>query len=110
MEADKRFYYKENEKMMQWIKENQEKFNIAKKEAFLPAFNDEFDLAVASYLQAKGILRKIGIENIGYAENKDDTLYTITDIIDYANKNNKKDIINILENCNNITELKKNKI
>ena len=107
MEVDKRFCYKENEKMMQWIKENQEKFNIAKKEAFLQAFNDDFDLTVASYLQAKGILRKIGIENIGYAENKDGTLYTITDIIDYANKNNKKDIINILENCNNMTELKK---
>lgn len=107
MEVDKRFCYKENEKMMQWIKENQEKFNIAKKEAFLPAFNDEFDLTVASYLQAKGTLRKFEIENIGYAENKDGTLYTITDIIEYANKNNKKNIINILENCNNMIELKK---
>ena len=31
MGTDKRFNYKENEKMMQWIKENQEKFNTAKK-------------------------------------------------------------------------------
>ena len=107
MGTDKRFYYKENEKMMQWIKENQEKFNVAKKEAFLPAFNDEFDLTVASYLQAKGILRKFGIENIGYVENKDGTLNIIVDIIEYANKNNKKNIINILENCNNMIELKK---
>lgn len=107
MGTDKRFYYKENEKMMQWIKENQEKFNVAKKEAFLPAFNDEFDLTVASYLQAKGILRKFGIENIGYVEDKDGTLNIIVDIIEYANKNNKKNIINILENCNNMIELKK---
>lgn len=107
METDKRFNYKENEKMMQWIKENQEKFNTAKKEAFLPAFNDEFDLTVTSYLQAKGILKKFGIENIGYVENKDGTLYTITDIIEYSNKINKKNVVDILENCNNITELKK---
>ena len=107
MGTDKRFYYKENEKMMQWIKENQEKFNVAKKEAFLPAFNDEFDLTVASYLQAKGILRKFGIENIGYVEDKDGTLNIIVDIIEYANKNNKKNIINILENCNNMIEFKK---
>lgn len=107
MEADKRFYYKENEKMMHWIKENQEKFNTAKKEAFLQAFNDDFDLTVASYLQAKGILRKFGIENIGYVEDKDGTLNIIVDIIEYANKNNKKNIINILENCNNMIELKK---
>ena len=107
MGTDKRFYYKENEKMMQWIKENQEKFNVAKKEAFLPAFNDKFDLTVASYLQAKGILRKFGIENIGYVEDKDGTLNIIVDIIEYANKNNKKNIINILENCNNMIELKK---
>lgn len=107
MGTDKRFYYKENKKMMQWIKENQEKFNVAKKEAFLPAFNDEFDLTVASYLQAKGILRKFGIENIGYVEDKDGTLNIIVDIIEYANKNNKKNIINILENCNNMIELKK---
>lgn len=107
MGTDKRFYYKENEKMMQWIKENQEKFDVAKKEAFLPAFNDEFDLTVASYLQAKGILRKFGIENIGYVEDKDGTLNIIVDIIEYANKNNKKNIINILENCNNMIELKK---
>ena len=107
MGTDKRFYYKENEKMMQWIKKNQEKINTAKKEAFLPAFNDEFDLTVTSYLQAKGILKKFGIENIGYAEDKDGTLNIIVDIIEYANKNNKKDIINILENCNNMTELKK---
>lgn len=107
METDKRFYYKENEKMMHWIKENQEKFNTAKKEAFLQAFNDDFDLTVASYLQAKGILRKFGIENIGYVEDKDGTLNIIVDIIEYANKNNKKNIINILENCNNMIELKK---
>lgn len=107
MEADKRFYYKENEKMMHWIKENQEKFNTAKKEAFLQAFNDDFDLTVASYLEAKGILRKFGIENIGYVEDKDGTLNIIVDIIEYANKNNKKNIINILENCNNMIELKK---
>ena len=107
MGTDKRFNYKENEKMMQWIKENQEKFNTAKKEAFLPAFNNEFDLTTASYLKTKGILKRIGMENIGYAENKDGSLYTIVDIIEYANKINKKDIISILENCNNMTELKK---
>lgn len=107
MEKDIRFCYKENEKMLQWIKENQEKFNVTKKEAFLPAFNDEFDLTVASYLQAKGILKKFGIENIGYVEDKEGTLNIIVDIIEYANKINEKDIINILENCNNMTELKK---
>ena len=107
MKVDKRFCYKENEKMMQWIKENQEKFNIAKKEAFLQAFNDDFDLTVASYLQAKGILRKFGIENIGYAEDKDGTLNIIVDIIEYSNKINKKDIVDIVENCNNMAELKK---
>lgn len=64
-------------------------------------------MTVASYLQAKGILRKFGIENIGYVEDKDGTLNIIVDIIEYANKNNKKNIINILENCNNMIELKK---
>lgn len=38
MEADKRFYYKENEKMMHWIKENQEKFNTAKKRSIFTSF------------------------------------------------------------------------
>ena len=105
---DERFSFKENQEMLNWINDNPEKFEGAFKssEAF-NVFEDYFSEVSLRYLQAKGILKKFGMEGLGYEEYKNYTSQILDDVISFSKELGIKDIVNMLENCNNMTEVKK---
>lgn len=105
---DERFSFEENQEMLNWINNNPEKFKSAfKSSETFDVFEDYFSEVSLRYLQAKGILKKFGIEKLGYEEYKNYTSQIFDDIISFGNQLGIKDIVNTLENCNNMAEVKK---
>lgn len=105
---DKRFSFKENQEMLNWINDNPEKFEAAfKSSETFNVFEDYFSEVSLRYLQAKGILKKFGMEKLGYEEYKNYTSQILDDIISFGKELGIKDIVNMLENCNNMAEVKK---
>ena len=105
---DKRFSFKENQEMINWINDNPEKFDaVFKNSETFNVFEDYFSEISLRYLQAKEILKKFGMEGIGYEEYKNYTSQILDDIISFGNQLGIKDIVNTLENCNNMAEVKK---
>lgn len=105
---DKRFSFKENQEMINWINDNPEKFEAAfKSSETFNVFEDYFSEVSLRYLQAKGILKKFGMEGLGYDEYKNYTSQILDDIISFGKKLGIKNIVNMLENCNNMAEVKK---
>ena len=105
---DERFFFKENQEMLNWINDNPEKFEAAfKSSETFNVFEDYFSEVSLRYLQAKGILKKFGMEKLGYEEYKNYTSQILDDIISFGKELGIKDIVNMLENCNNMAEVKK---
>jgi hypothetical protein len=105
---DKRFSFKENQEMINWINDNPEKFKVAfKSSETFNVFEDYFSEVSLRYLQAKGILKKFGMEKLGYEEYKNYTSQILDDIISFGKQLGIKNIVNTLENCNNMAEVKK---
>lgn len=104
---DERFTFKENQEMLNWINNNPEKFEVAFKisETF-NVFEDYFSEVSLRYLQAKGILKKFGMEGFGYEEYKNYTSQILDDVISFGKELGIKNIVNMLENCNNMAEVK----
>lgn len=105
---DKRFSFKENQKMLNWINDNPEKFEaVFKSSETFNVFGDYFSEVSLRYLQAKRILKKFGMEKLGYEEYKNYTSQILDDIISFGKQLGIKDIVNMLENCNDMAEVKK---
>lgn len=105
---DERFSFKENQEMLNWINDNPQKFKTAfKSSETFNVFEDYFSEVSLRYLQAKEILKKFGMEGLGYEEYKNYTSQILDDVISFSKELGIKDIVNMLENCNNMTEVKK---
>ena len=105
---DVRFFFKENQEMLNWINDNPEKFEaVFKSSETFNVFEDYFSEVSLRYLQAKGILQKFGMEKLGYEEYKNYTSQILDDIISFGKQLGIKDIVNMLENCNDMAEVKK---
>lgn len=105
---DERFSFKENQEMLNWINDNPQKFKTAfKSSETFNVFEDYFSEVSLRYLQAKEILKKFGMEGLGYEEYKNYTSQILDDVISFSKELRIKDIVNMLENCNNMTEVKK---
>ena len=104
---DERFTFKENQEMLNWINNNPEKFEVAfKSSETFNVFEDYFSEVSLRYLQAKGILKKFGMEGFGYEEYKNYTSQILDDVISFGKELGIKNIVNMLENCNNMAEVK----
>lgn len=94
--------------MLNWINDNPQKFKTAfKSSETFNVFEDYFSEVSLRYLQAKEILKKFGMEGLGYEEYKNYTSQILDDVISFSKELGIKNIVNMLENCNNMAEVKK---
>ena len=105
---DERFLFPENKEMLEWINNNQEKFgNVFRQKDTFNIFDDYFTIVALRYLQAKGITEKFGMKDFGYEEYKNYTAQIFNDVISYGKKANIRNIVTLIENCKDMSEVKK---